>query len=138
MSTRKSGTTTNVESFNYAIPVSHFELVASYMLKGSLYYRPFLSITIVDIRYLSTSDREKYSLEVTNGLLLLTIDAKSPLNGKATTNQVITHIEGVKINKATDFSVELLKHAPDDTITLTICDADGTNVHDIEVTLIKR
>ncbi len=134
----KSGTTTNVESFNYAIPISHFELVSSYLLKGSLYYRPFLSITIIDIRYLSTSDREKYSLQVSNGLLLLTIDAKSPLNGKANKNQVITHIEGVKINKATDFSVELLKHAPDDTITLTICNTDGTNSHNIEITLIKR
>ena len=68
----------------------------------------------------------------------MTIDAKSPLNGKANKNQVITHIEGVKINKATDFSVELLKHAPDDTITLTICNNDGTNSHNIEITLIKR
>lgn len=134
----KSGTTTNIESFNYAIPISHFELVSSYLLKGSLYYRPFLSITIIDIRYLSSSDREKYNLGINNGLLLLTIDDVSPLKGKATVNQVITHIEGVKVNKATDFSVELLKYAPEDTISLTICNTDGTNSHNIEITLIKR
>lgn len=134
----KSGTTTNIESFNYAIPISHFELVSSYLLKGSLYYRPFLSITIIDIRYLSSSDREKYNLEINNGLLLLTIDDASPLKGKATINQVITHIEGVKVSKATDFSVELLKYAPEDTISLTICNTDGTGSHNIEITLIKR
>lgn len=134
----QSGTTTNVESFNYAIPISHFELVASYLLSGSLYYRPYLSITIIDIRYLSSSEREKYSLSLNNGLLLLTIDENSPLYNKVSTNQVITHIQGVKVNKATDFSVELIKYAPGNTITLTVCNADGTNSKNIDIVLIKR
>lgn len=134
----QSGTTTNVESFNYAIPISHFELVASYLLSGSLYYRPYLSITIIDIRYLSSSEREKYSLSLNNGLLLLTIDENSPLYNKASTNQVITHIQGVKVSKATDFSVELIKYAPGNTITLTVCNADGTNSKNIDIVLIKR
>lgn len=133
-----SGTTTDIEGFNYAIPISHFALVAKYLLEGSLYYRPFLSITIIDIRYLTFSDRKEYNLTINNGLLLNKIDNISPLKNKASVGQVITHIEDVEILKSNDFSFELLKYAPGETITLTICDADGKNVKNIDVTLIKR
>jgi len=133
-----SGTATNIESFNYSIPISHFSLVAKYLLQGSYYYRPFLSISVVDIKHLTFAERDEYNLEINHGLLILEIDNISPLNNKASKNQVITHIEGVEVLKSSDFSVELLKHAPNDTITLTICNADGSNSHNIQVTLIKR
>ena len=133
-----SGTTTDIESFNYAIPISHFALVAEHLLQGELYYRPFISITIIDVRYLTFAERSSYGLSVTNGLLLMEINTDSPLYNKATTGQVITHIEDVKVVKANDFSVELLKYAPDETITLTICNADGSNSQNIEITLLKR
>ena len=133
-----SGTSTNIESFNYAIPISHFSLVASYLLQGSLYYRPFLNIAIIDIRLLSSNDRNNHSLEIDHGLLILEIGDTSPLKNKVTVGQVITHIEDIKISKASDFSVELLKYAPNDTIDITICNADGSNSSIIEITLIKR
>ena len=133
-----SGINTNIESFNYAIPISHFSLVSSYLLQGSLYYRPFLNITIADIRLLSSTERYNYSLQVDTGLLILEIGNASPLKNKVEPEQVITHIEGVKIKKSSDFSVELLKHAPNDTIQITICDANGSNVKNIDVTLTKR
>lgn len=133
-----SGNTTNLESFNYAIPISHFVLVANYLLQGNLYYRPFLNITIADIRSLSFSDRKEYDLEINHGLLILKIDNLSPLYNKASVNQVITHIEDVKITKASDFSVELLKHAPNETISITVCDTAGNNSKTIQVTLTKR
>lgn len=133
-----SGTTTNIESFNYSIPISHFSLVANYLLQGSLYYRPYLSISVIDVRLLSISERQSYGLTVNHGLLLSTIDAQSPLHGKASQNQIITHIEGVEVLKSSDFSVELLKYAPNETITLTICNADGTNSKNIDITLLKR
>lgn len=133
-----AGTNTNIESFNYAIPISHFSLVASYLINGSLYYRPFLNITIIDIRLLNFSDRQKYSLNVDHGLLILEIGNTSPLYEKVNINQVITHIQGKKVNKASDFSIELLKFAPGQTIELTICNANGSNSYNINVTLIKR
>ena len=133
-----SGTNTNIESFNYAIPISHFSLVSSYLLQGSLYYRPFLNISIIDIRLLSKADRNKYSLTINNGLLILEIGENSPLYNKTSTNKVITHIQGVKVSKASDFSVELLKYAPNDTITITVCDANGSNQTNLDITLIKR
>jgi len=133
-----SGTVTNIESFNYSIPISHFSLVASYLLQGSLYYRPYLNISIIDIRLLSSNERYQYSIEINHGLLILEIGNTSPLHNKVSVEQIITHIEGVKVNKASDFSVELLKYAPDDTITITVCDGDGTNSKDIDITLIKR
>lgn len=133
-----SGSTSNIESFNYAIPISHFDLVSSYLLQGALYNRPYLNITIIDIRLLSESERNNYNLSVDRGLLILEIGSNSPLHNKATINQVITHIENIPVNKSTDFSVELLKYAPDDKINLTICDANGNNTNTIEITLIKR
>ena len=133
-----SGSNTNIESFNYAIPISHFDLVSSYLLQGSLYYRPFMNITIVDIRLLGKAERQEYNLSVDNGLLVLEIGSNSPLKGKVGINEVITHIEGVKVNKSSDFSVELLKYAPNDTIEITVCKTDGTNTRNIEITLIKR
>lgn len=133
-----SGSSTNIESFNYAIPISHFELVASYLLQGSLYYRPFLNISVMDIRMMNTSERNNYNLQVDTGLLILEIGSNSPLKNKANVNQVITHIEGVKVNKSSDFCVELLKYAPNEKIHLTICNANGTNQSTIETTLIKR
>ena len=100
-----SGTATNIESFNYAIPISHFSLVSSYLLQGSSYYRPFLNITIADIRLLSKTERENYKITIDHGLLLLEMGASSPLQSKVAINQVITHIEGVKVYKSSDFSV---------------------------------
>ena len=133
-----SGSNTNIESFNYAIPISHFDLVSSYLLQGSLYYRPFMNITIVDIRLLGKAERQEYNLSVDNGLLVLEIGSNSPLKGKVGLNEVITHIEGVKVNKSSDFSVELLKYAPNDTIEITVCNVDGTNTRNVDITLIKR
>lgn len=133
-----SGNTTNIESFNYSIPISHFSLVANYLLQGSLYYRPYISISVIDVRLLNLSDREKYGITVNNGLLIDTIDTQSPLYGKAQKNQIITHIQGIKVVKSTDFSVELLKYAPEDTITLTICNSNGTNSQNISIKLLKR
>jgi len=133
-----SGSTTNIESFNYAIPISHFNLVASYLLQGSLYYRPFLNITIIDVRLLSENERKNYSLSINHGLLLLEIGQTSPLYNKAKTNQVITHIQNNKITKASDFSVELLKYAPGNTIEITICESDGSSPKNVSIELIKR
>lgn len=133
-----SGTTTNIESFNYAIPISHFSLVANYLLQGSLYYRPFLSITITDIKFLSFAQRQQHGITINYGLLITQIDEISPLYGKVSVNKVISHIENIKVTKSTDFSVELLKHAPNETITLTICDVTGKNAQNIQVTLLKR
>lgn len=133
-----SGTVTNIESFNYAIPISHFELVSSYLLNGSLYYRPYLNITILDIRLLSASDRKKYNVSLNYGLLISEIGSSSPLQGKASVNQVITHIENIEVRKASDFSVELLEYAPGDTIKITVSNGDGSNSSDINITLIKR
>ena len=132
------GAVSNIESFNYAIPISHFELVASYLLQGSLYYRPFLNITIMDIRLLSKVERQEHNISVSTGLFITEIGSNSPLKGKVGLNEVITHIEGVKVNKSSDFSVELLKYAPNDTIEITVCKSDGTNTRNIEITLIKR
>ena len=132
------GAISNIESFNYAIPISHFELVASYLLQGSLYYRPFLNITIMDIRLLSKVERQEHNISVSTGLFITEIGSNSPLKGKVGLNEVITHIEGVKVNKSSDFSVELLKYAPNDTIEITVCKSDGTNTRNIEITLIKR
>lgn len=133
-----SGTTSNIESFNYSIPISHFAIVAKSLLQGSMYQRPFLNITITDVRYLTFNQREQYGISIHHGLLLQQIGAGSPLSSKASVGKVITHIENIEVIKANDFSVELLKHAPNETITLTICDGDGSNVQQIEVTLLAR
>ena len=133
-----SGTSTNIESFNYALPISHFHLVANYLLEGEHYYRPYLNVTIKDIRYLSSTERENYGLTIDHGLLIIELGSNSPLLNKTTVDQVITHIEGIKITQTSDFSVELIKYAPNDTITLTICDTDGSNPTNIDIVLIKR
>lgn len=134
-----SGSSTNLESFNYAIPISHFSLVAKYLLQGSLYYRPFLNITIMDIRLLSMQERQTYGITVDNGLLITNIGDTSPLKNKVNVNQVITKIEDIQVLKSTDFSVELIKHAPNSTISITVCDANGNNSKIInDITLLKR
>ena len=133
-----SGTTSNIESFNYSIPISHFALVANYLLQGSMYYRPYLSITITDVRYLTFNQREQYGVTINHGLLLQKIGQDSPLYSKTTTGKIITHIENIEVIKANDFSVELLKHSPNETITITVCDGDGSNSQEISVKLLKR
>lgn len=134
----KAGSSDNIESFNYAIPISHFALVAEYLLQGAKYYRPYLNIKITDIRYLTFNQRSQDGITVDNGLLLVEIGENSPLYSKVAIKNIITHIENVEIIKANDFSVELLKYKPEDTITLTICNADGSNIRQIDVTLMQR
>ena len=133
-----SGSNTSLESFNYSIPISHFSHVANYLLNGYLYYRPYLNITIVDIRLLNKQEREEYNLALDHGLLILEIGTNSPLYKKVSKNQVITHIENKQVLKASDFSVELLKYSPDDIVTITVCDANGTNSSNVDIKLIKR
>lgn len=135
----KSVNANNIESFNYAIPISHFAFVTEqYLLKGIKYYRPYLNITIKDVRHLTFNQRNQNGITVDNGLLLLEIGVDSPLNTKASIKNIITHIENIEIIKANDFSVELLKYKPGDVIKLTICNADGTNIRQIEVALMQR
>ena len=136
-----SGDTSNIESFNYSIPISHFALVSEYLLQGAKYYRPFLNITVTDVRYLTFNQRAQQGITINNGLLLSSVGTSSPLYSKVNINEtttIITHIENVQIVKANDFSVELIKYAPGDTITLTVCNGDGSNSRPIEITLLKR
>ena len=87
---------------------------------------------------MTKEERNNYNITLNHGLLILKINEQSSLTGKDKVNQVITHIQGIKINKSSDFSIELLKYAPNETITLTICDGNGNNSQDIQATLIKR
>ena len=133
-----SGTTSDVESFNYSIPISHFYNVAKKLLKGEKYKRPFLNITIIDVIYLTFAERDQYSITLNHGLRLININPASPLYLKATEGQIITHIEGIKITKDSDFSIKLLEYYPGDTITLTISNPDGSQPTNVDVTLIER
>lgn len=133
-----SGSTTNIESFNYAIPISHFALVSNYLLQGSLYYRPYIGISITDIKFLSFAQRQQNNITIHKGLFINSIETISDLYDKASATQIITHIQGIEVLSSADFSVELLKHAPGDKIKLTICDSNGNNSNEVEITLMKR
>lgn len=131
-----SSGSTEIESFNFAIPISHFSLVGNYLLNGEQYNRPYLNITVLEIKQLTLTEKAYYEIEnVTSGLYIYTISTGSCLENKASVGQIIIEIEGTKLNSKNALAVNLLKYAPDDTIELTICNKDGTNIQKVNVTL---
>lgn len=123
----------DLEGIGFAIPSTHFELVASTIINGDTYTRPLVGISAMAVSSLSLQTRETYNIKVQSGLYVAEITNKD-LTLKEKT--IITHINNKLIYTFSDFASELYNYKKGDTINLTYCELDGSNSQTITVTLI--
>lgn len=137
-----SSSSNSVESFNFAIPGNHFMTVANRIMTTGSYSRPKVGVSVLDIGSTSLNYRETNGITVPLGILITTetgegsaVSTTGASYGKLFDKEVITKINDVTIVNRSSFVVELLRHLSGDTITLTVCSADGSNVHEVSITL---
>jgi len=123
----------SVESFNFAIPINHFVLVANCLAENGIYSRPKLGISVVDIANMSLKERVYYGINVNKGIYIESVISNSASYGILNSKEIITKINAVDINDLSDFSCELYKFQIGDNIIITTVDINGKNIkkHDI-------
>lgn len=128
----KSQSGMGVEGISFAIPMNHFEMVATTLMEGKTYTRPKLGISVISIANISLATRQEYNITHSFGLY---IDEVTNQNSPLISKTIITHINNKPVYTLSDFGTELYNYKSNDTITITYCNVDGSNSNTINVTL---
>jgi serine protease Do len=129
----QSDSKVDVEGMGFAIPINHFNLVAETIMDGGTYTRPQIGVTYKNVSSMSLSEREKYGINVQNGLYISSVTNSS---SNLVRNTIITNVNDNAIYTLSDFAKELYSYNVGDTIQVTYCDLDGNNSTTVTVTLI--
>ena len=125
----------DVESFNFAIPINHFVIVANSLTENGIYTRPKLGITVIDLKDMDLKQREEYGITVNNGLYIENIVKNSASYGILNSKEIIFKINGVNISDLADFSCELYKYKVGDTISIETMNVSGKNISNYNIKL---
>lgn len=120
-----NGSGESVESFNFAIPINHFVIVANSLAKEGGYSRPKLGVNVIDIVDMSLKERENYGVNVSRGIYIDSIVKNSASYGILNAKEIIVKINDVEINNLRDFSKELYKHQSGDKLIIVTVDKNG-------------
>ena len=115
----------DVETFNFAIPINHFVIVANSLAEKGSYNRPLMGITVIDIKDMSLSDREEYGITISKGIYVEDVSNTGASNGVLSKGSVIIKIGDEMIDDMADFSCQLYRHKAGDTITITASNVNG-------------
>ena len=131
----KSQSGDDVESFNYAIPINHFDLVATSLLESGQYKRPKIGITVKDISFMSLDEREKENIDLYLGVLIIEVSPQGAGHNLLEEGNVIVEINDVEIINLNQFSKELLKNLPGEEIKITFFNQTTSQFNDVFITL---
>ncbi len=123
----------DVEGMSFAIPINHFELVASTLMNDEIYSRPKIGISTISIATISLAQKKEYEINYSYGLY---IDGVTNPNSNLKEKTIITHINNKEVYTFSDLSIELYKYKTGDTVSITYCDLNGNNHVTVNVTLI--
>lgn len=115
-----------VESFNFAIPINHFVMVANSLAETGVYNRPKLGISVIDVEDLSLKEREAYGISVSEGIYIESVANGSVSSGILNVKEIIAKINNVTVGNLADFSCELYKYKKGDKITIATISLSGT------------
>ena len=116
----------DVESFNFAIPINHFVVVANSLANNGTYFRPKLGVTVISITDMPLSDRDSYDITLDSGIYIESVSNTGASYGILSSKTVITKINDTVTKDLADFSIELYKYKAGDSIKIVTCDVDGS------------
>ena len=128
---------TSYEGMGFSIPIKQAKKVIDDLLKhGVVTNRVRIGISCAAVQKLSAS---LYGIPL--GLQIAEIPADSSLIGTTVqVNDIITHVDGVKVNELAELYGELEKHAVGDQVTLTIfhmkTETSPERTFQVEITLL--
>lgn len=110
-----------VEGMGFAIPSNDVVSIINQLEENGKVIRPALGISMADLSQASTSAINELNLpdNVTSGIIVLGTQSGMPADGKLKKYDVITEIDGKKIESTSDLQSILYKHKKGDTIEIT-------------------
>ena len=110
-----------VEGMGFAIPSNDVVSIINQLEENGKVIRPALGISMADLSQASTSAINELNLpdDVTSGIIVLGTQSGMPADGKLKKYDVITEIDGKKIESTSDLQSILYKHKKGDTIEIT-------------------
>ncbi|HHU59992.1 TPA: trypsin-like serine protease [bacterium] len=124
----------DVESFNFSIPIDHFQLVAKTIVEDKIEYkRPLIGITVIDISSISLSERKRLNITEEIGLYIDSVIARGPSDPYLKKGNVIVGINGRKTSNMNEFAAVLNKYMPGDCIEVDLI--KNGNIESVKITL---
>lgn len=120
LSSTGSGDDTTVEGMGFAIPSNEVVSIINDLVKNGSIKRPALGVSVVDLNYVSDSDRKellKIPESVQTGAVIAKLNDNSPLSKAGIKSyDVITKFDGKEVSDATDLKEILNKHKVGDKV----------------------
>lgn len=113
----------SVEGMGFAIPSNDVVAIINKLEADGKVIRPALGIQMVNVADLSTNQLATAGLEdgkITSGVLVVSTQSGMPADGKFEQYDVITAIDGEKIENTGDLQSVLYKHSVGDSIEVTL------------------
>ncbi|MTB63413.1 PDZ domain-containing protein [Streptococcus sp. zg-86] len=126
-----------VEGMGFAIPANDAVNIINQLEKNGKVIRPALGIQMVNLSNLSTEQRKKAGLDsdtVKTGIVVVSTQQGLPADGQLKQYDVITKIDGEKVETTSDLQSALYKHTVGDTISITYSRNGKEKTIDIKLT----
>lgn len=111
-----------VEGMGFAIPANDVVAIISQLEEKGLVERPALGITMANLNKLSTSSLKELKLpeDVTNGIVILSVQEGMPADKLLEVYDVITEIDETPIESSSDLQSILYRHQIGDKLKVTV------------------
>lgn len=117
-----SSSSTSVEGMGFAIPSNEVVSIINQLVQNGKVVRPALGISLVDLDYVSESDRSQtlnLPSKVTSGVVVMKVNASSPLKTTDISKyDVIVSLGGKKVSGLSSLRTALYSHKVGDTVEI--------------------
>ena len=130
---------TSVEGMGFAIPSNEVVEIVNQLATNGKVSRPALGISLVDLDYVSTSDRRdtlKLPDGVTSGIVVMKVSSNSPLKDSGIGKyDVIVGLDGKKVNDIVSLREALYSHKIGDTVQIQYYYGDQKKTANVKLSL---
>lgn len=134
-----SGSSTSVEGMGFAIPSNEVVNIINQLVQNGKVIRPALGISLVDLDYVSETDRSQtlnLPAKVTGGVVVMKISATSPLKKTDISKyDVIVSLGGKKVSGLSSLRTALYSHKIGDTVEIQYYHKGQLKTASIKLTL---
>ncbi|KRM88695.1 endopeptidase [Liquorilactobacillus vini DSM 20605] len=134
-----SDSSTSVEGMGFAIPSNEVVKIINELVKNGKISRPALGISLVDLSYISSTDRKsvlKLPSSVSNGVVVLKVSNNSPAkNAGLQKYDVITSLGDKKVKGLATLREALYKHKIGDTVQIQYYHDGSLKTANVKLTL---
>lgn len=134
--TSRNSSQLSVEGMGFAIPSNDVVSIISQLEEKGSVIRPALGISMANLNGLSTNAiaQLKIPSDVTNGIVVASVQTGMPSDGKLQKYDVITEIDGQEVSSTSDLQSLLYKHQIGDSMTVTFYRGTEKKTETIQLT----